>query len=186
MAFMAKDKIVRTGTDLNLATLVNLQADATALGLLADDQVALSALADTEISTDQTGVAMVEANRLVKVVKVDLAAVDTGGGVFSWVNPESVSILVTRVTLDVTTQSTSACTVDIGTTAANGTTPSDNLIDGRSVATVGVYDNMLAATQGTNGKTAQKLDSGDWVTGSKATGASAGLAGHAYIYYILV
>lgn len=165
MAYMAKDKIVRTGTDINLATVVDLQS--------------------TAITTAQTGVAMTSDNRLVKVVKVALAASDAGGGVFAWANPEAGSIFVTRVVIDVTTQSTGACTVDVGTTATSAATVSDNLIDGVSVATAGVIDNALAATLGTNGKPSQKLASGKWVTASKATGATAGLVGSAYIYYVL-
>lgn len=186
MAFMAKDKIVRTGDDLNLATLVNLQADATALGLLADDQVALSALADTAITPTQTGVAMVAENRLVKVARVALANVNTGGGVFAWVNPEASSILIERVVVDVTTAATGACAIDIGTTATSATTSSDNLIDGLDVnAATGVFDNIT--DKGTNGKSRQKLASGKWVTASvSGGGASAGLAGFAYIHYVLV
>lgn len=168
MAFMAKDKIVRTGTDINLATVVDLQTDATVLGTVADS------------------VGTVAFDRSTKIAKVALGAADTGGGVISWQNPESVSILVTRIVLDVTTQSTGSCTIDIGTTATSATTPSDNLIDGISIATAGVIDNLLAATLGTNGKTAQKLASGKWVTGSKDSGAAAGTVGFAYIHYVLV
>lgn len=177
MAFIAKDKIVRTGDDLNLSTLVNLQADATPL----------AALADTAITTAQTGVAMVADNRLVKIVKVALAASDAGGGVFAWQNPEAGSILVTRVVVDVTTKTTGACTIDVGTTATSASTPSDTLLDGLDVGTAaGVFDNLLAADAGTHGKTAQKLAAGKWVTASKASGAAAGLVGSAYIHYVLI
>lgn len=69
-------------------------------------------------------------DRGVKIARVALAAVDTGGGVFSWANPEAGDIIVRRVILDVTTQSSGACTVDVGTTVTSGTTSSDNLIDG--------------------------------------------------------
>ena len=90
--------------------------------------------------------------------------------------------LVGRVVLDVTTPSSGACTLDVGTTATSATTLSDNLIDGLSVATAAqVADNLGNA--GTNGKTRQKLATGKWVTGSVASGASAGIAGYAYIHY---
>jgi hypothetical protein len=118
---------------------------------------------------------------LAKVGRAALNPVDTGGGVFAWANPEAVSILVTRVVLDVTTPSTGACTVDAGTTATSPTTSSDNLLDGASVAATGVKDNLDDG--GTNGKAKQKLASGKWVTGSVASGASAGLAGYAYVHY---
>lgn len=121
-------------------------------------------------------------DRGVKIARVALAAVDTGGGVFSWANPEAGDIIVRRVILDVTTQSSGACTVDVGTTATSGTTSSDNLIDGLSVASAPqVADNLGNA--GTNGKARQKLAAGKWVTASVATGASSGLVGFAYIEY---
>lgn len=125
-----------------------------------------------------------ESSKAVRVARVALAAVDTGGGVFAWQNPESTSIIISRVILDVTTQSAGACTVDVGTTATNATTSSDNFIDGASVAAVALLDNLGDA--GTNGKAKQKLASGKWVTGSRASGASSGLVGYAYIYYILI
>ena len=176
MAFIAKDKIVRTGDDLNLSTLVNLQADATPL----------AALADTAITTTQTGAAMLSTNRLVKVARVQLAQVNTGGGVFSWANPETSAILIDRVVVDVTTKATAACSIDIGTTATDGTTSSDNLIDGLDVNNAaGVFDNIT--DKGGNGKSRQKLASGKWVTASvSGGGASAGLVGFAYIHYVLI
>jgi hypothetical protein len=102
--------------------------------------------------------------------------------VFSWQNPEGASIIVHKVILDVTTIATGACTLDIGTTAASGTTLSDNLLDGMDVHTAaGTFG--LADQADTNGKAQQKLAAGKWVTGSKASGATAGLAGSAYIFY---
>lgn len=123
--------------------------------------------------------------RLPKVAKVALAAVDTAGGVFAWVNSESVSIIINKIVVDVTTKATSACTVDIGTTATNATTSSDNLIDGLDVGTAaGTFDNIT--DKGTNGKSRQKLASGKWVTASVASGASAGIVGYAYIEYFII
>ena len=125
------------------------------------------------------------ADRIVKVAKVPLAAVDTGGGVFSWQNDEGASIIVQRIILDVTTKTTGACTIDVGTTAVNATTSSDNLIDGLDInAATGVFDNIT--DKGDNGKSKQKLADGKWVTASKASGASAGLVGFAYIEYVVI
>jgi hypothetical protein len=121
-------------------------------------------------------------DRGVKVARVALAASDTGGGIFAWQNPEAGSIHVVRVVLDVTTPSSGACTADIGTTATNATTSSDNLIDGVSLATAGLLDNLGDA--GTNGKAKQKLAAAKWVTGSRASGASSGLVGYALIHYV--
>jgi hypothetical protein len=112
----------------------------------------------------------------------NLAAVDTAGGVFSWANPETSEILVEHVALKVTTKTTAACTVDVGTTATNATTLSDNLIDGKDInAAAGTFSNLESG--GTNGKAGQRLAAGKWVTGSVASGASAGLVGTYEIYY---
>jgi len=120
--------------------------------------------------------------RHINIAKVALAALDTGGGVLAWQNPEAVSIIIDRIEFDVTTKSTAASTVDVGTTATNATTSSDNLMDGLDVGTAaGVFDNLGDA--GTNGKAKQKLAAGKWVTASKASGACAGLVGYAYIHY---
>lgn len=131
------------------------------------------------------GTTVSTSNRVVKIAKVALGTTDTAGGIFAWSNPETVSIIVTRVILDVTTKTTGACTVDVGTTATSATTSSDNLIDGKDInAATGVFDNI--EDQGTNGTSRQKLASGKWVTASVASGASAGLVGYAYIEYLLI
>jgi len=121
-------------------------------------------------------------NRSMKKVTGALAAVDTGGGIFAWQNPETGPILVQHVVLNVTTKSTDACTLDVGTTATNATTLSDTLIDGVDVnAAAGIFTNDESA--GTNGKPFKRLAAGKWVTASKASGASAGLAGTYELYY---
>ncbi len=121
----------------------------------------------------------------VYVEKVALNAVDTAGGVFAWQNQTGFDIIVMRVVLDVTTVATAACTLDVGTTPTSATTSSDTLLDGVDVnAAAGVFDNI--ENKGTNGKGRQPLAAGKWVTGSKATGATAGLVGNAYIEYVLV
>ena len=113
------------------------------------------------------------------VHKVALAAVDTAGGLFAWENPYGVAVLAELV-LDVTTQSTGACTADCGP-AADGVTLNDTLIDGLSVATAGVYSSLDTVDNGTNGKPVRKVGSTEFVTGSVASGASAGIVGSAYI-----
>lgn len=116
-----------------------------------------------------------------------LAAVATGGGVFAWQNPEDVAIIVTRVILDVTTKTTGACTVDVGP-GATATTVADELMDGLDVGTAaGVFDNI--ENQGTDGKSTARLAANggavDYVTGSEASGAIAGIVGTFHIFYIL-
>lgn len=124
-------------------------------------------------------------NKVAKVAKVALGTADTAGGVLSWTNPEAGNIIVTRLFVDITTVATAACTLDFGTTATNGTTSSANLIDGIDVNTAtGLFDNIT--DKGTDGKSRQLLAPGKWITGSKASGAAAGLKGYAYIEYIVV
>lgn len=119
------------------------------------------------------------------VVRVPLNAVDTGGGIFSWQAPASTDILISRVLMDVTAAASATCTVDVGTTATGATTSSDNLIDGLDVnAAAGLFDNITNI--GVNGKARQRLAAGKWVNASTASGASAGLAGFAYIHYVPV
>lgn len=121
---------------------------------------------------------------LTKCAKVALAAVDTAGGVLAFANPEAAAIIVNRIILDVTTKATAACTVNFGI-AANATTSNDALMNALDLGTAaGVFDNV--ENQGANGKSAGKVAVGSYVTGSVASGASAGLVGNAYIYYTVV
>jgi hypothetical protein len=122
-------------------------------------------------------------NRLIKGVVVPLNAVDTGGGIFAWQNPEATAIIVDSVVIDVTTPSSGACSVSVGTTSTGATTSSANLIDTQSVAAAGQLDNI--SNKGTNGKSSGKVAAGKWITASTASGASAGLVGNAYIFYAL-
>ena len=149
------------------------------------NQLAGATATAAQTTTIAAAAGTVTFDRLTKIARVALAALDTGGGVLAWANPEAGSILITRVVLDVTTKATGACTVDIGTTAASAATSSDTLIDGLDVGTAtGVFDSIT--DKGTNGKSRQKLATGKWVTGSMASGAAAGLVGVAYIHYNLI
>lgn len=118
----------------------------------------------------------------VKTVKIPLSAVDAAAGIFTWTNNEPAAVIVTKVTVDVTTASTGACSISIGQAAT--AILSNNLIDTLSVATAGSFDNIT--DKGTNGKSRQRVAVGQLVTGSTASGASAGLAGNVYIDYLLV
>lgn len=111
---------------------------------------------------------------------------DTAGGIFAWRPPEQASqaVVITRVIVNVTTVASAACTINIGP-AANATTLNDTLIDGFDAHTAtGAFDNVSDVS--TNGKSRQVLTSGNYVTGSTATGASAGLVGVVYIRYLIV
>lgn len=166
MAFMAKDKIVRTGDDLNLATLVNLQADATVLNTVAD------------------AAGSVTFDRMVKVAKVPLvaAAGTTAGGVLNWLNPEGAPIIVTRFVVRLTGIKPGQ-TVDFGVSAATPASSQD-LIDDLPTGVAGIFDNIV--NKGVAGKEIQQLAAGERITGTASaalTGAT--FAGHAYIHYVL-
>lgn len=118
-----------------------------------------------------------------RVAKAALLA-DTGaGGVLAWLNPEGRDVLVHDVILDVTTEATGAATVDVGV-AADGTTSSDNLLDG---ADIGAAAATLSSANdaGTNGGSFRRLASGEYVTAT-AGSDPAGLVGSAYIVYTLL
>lgn len=121
-----------------------------------------------------------------KVAKVALAGVaaTTGGALFSWANPESQTIIIDRLQLDITTKSTGAAAGDFGV-AANGTTTSDTLIDGYALGgTEKVVDTALTADLGTNGKVVQKMTASQFLTGT-GSATTAGLVGSVYIHYHL-
>lgn len=111
-----------------------------------------------------------------------LTAVTTtaAGGVLSLANPEGVKLLVTRLILHITTGSTGAATIDAGI-AANGTTSSDTLIDGKSVATAGAFDNIT--DKGSNGLPLREWGASQYLT-ITASATLAGMVGYAYIEYL--
>lgn len=117
-------------------------------------------------------------------LKVPLVAATTTavGGVLKLVNPEGVDLLITRFILDITTASTGAATVDAGVDDG-GDVSSDTLIDGKSVATAGVFDNTEDG--GTNGKGVVKWKAGEYLVCS-ASATTAGMVGNAYIEYVRV
>ena len=122
--------------------------------------------------------------KAIKVAKIAIVGVaaTTGGALFSWANPESATIIIDRFQIDITTKSTGASAGDFGV-AANGTTTSDNLIDGYAMGgTEKVVDTALTADLGTNGRVNQKMTATQFVTGTQ-TATSAGLVGSVYIHY---
>jgi len=115
--------------------------------------------------------------------KIALAAVGTAGGIFAWQAPANTDIIVTDLTVDVTTQTAGACTLDAGP-AADATTLNDTLIDGVSLAAAGQFNNY--DDKGSNGKFHRRVSAAGWITGSVASGTVTGLVGWAYITYIPV
>ena len=110
-----------------------------------------------------------------RIAKAPLAGVTatTEGAVGAWQNPENQPIIVTRVVLDVTTQSTGAANVTVKQSATQG---------GTAITTVGAAQAVGAA--GTFGPTTTvvKMGATDWLdfTGSADT---TGLVGNVYVHY---
>ena len=117
-----------------------------------------------------------------KTVKIPLTANDAAAGIFTWTNTEPVAVIVTKAVVDVTTNSSAACSISIGQAAT--AVLSNNLIDTLSVAAIGTFDNVT--DKGTNGKSRQRVAPGQVVTGSTASGASSGVVGNLYLDYVLV
>jgi hypothetical protein len=150
---------------------------------LGPDHVELTATA-AQLNALGAAAGAVAIDRLPKVAVVPIAGAALHAGVLSWPNPEGAAIAILRAELDVLTPSAGAATVDIGTTATSATTASDNLIDGVSVASAGLFGNL--SEPGTNGKTHQRLAAGKWVTVKEASGDVSALAGNLYLEYVLL
>ncbi len=118
----------------------------------------------------------------VKEARLAITGAALHAGVLSWTNFEAGNIDIIRVVLQIVTASSGASTVDIGTTATSATTQSDNLINGLSGATAGVFDNIT--DKGTNGKSRQTLATGKWVTVKEASGDVTGMVATLIIQYI--
>lgn len=127
-------------------------------------------------------------DRAVKIAIKPLVGATIHAGVVAWQNPEAVSIVITRAVVDVTTVATGAAKLDIGTTATNATTVSDNLLDGIDVnaatGLLGVADGDAPGVG--NGLAQVKLASGKWATIKEISGNTTGLAGNLYVHYHLV
>jgi len=130
--------------------------------------------------------ALAVGDRFVKTDTVALVGNTLAAGPQAWQNPETGAVIVTRVLLNITTESTGASTFDVGVTATSATTSSDTLLDGVSGAAVALFDSMNAALDsGANAK-AQLVAAGKWITFTEASGAAEGLVGTAYIQYVKV
>lgn len=113
-------------------------------------------------------------------VPLTAATTNAAGGVLNLENPFGADVIITRFILDVAVASAGAATVDAGVHATGGAS-ADNLIDGQSVASAGVFDNVGAG--GSNGKAAVVWgkDAHVVVTASATT---AGMAGNAHVEVI--
>lgn len=100
------------------------------------------------------------------------------GDMAAVLNPFGEDVIVTFAALNITTVSTGASTIDVGI-GASASTAYDNLIDGHSGATAGVY-----AEKGTNGKLVKLWPSTEYLTVSEASGDVTGFVGELLIKYV--
>lgn len=113
--------------------------------------------------------------------RADLTAVTSATQALALENPEGRDIYVTRFLISTSSPSAGAATVDAGI-AADGTTSSDTLIDGASVASAAkVLDS--GKDGGTNGKIGQKWGASQFLTVT-ASATLAGLVGEVIIEYV--
>lgn len=99
------------------------------------------------------------------------------GDMAAILNDSSTDRVIYYAALDITTASTGASTIDVGV-GSSASTSYDNLIDGHSGATAGVF-----AAKGTNGLLVKVWTAGQYITVSEASGDVSGLAGELHIKY---
>jgi hypothetical protein len=113
--------------------------------------------------------------------KFTIAGTSSSANVFAYLgNPFGIDVVVKRLIVRITTQSTGASTLDIGI-GATSSTANDGLIDGASAATAGLLDNALAANAGTNGKPSQVWTADAYLTIKEASGDVDGLAATIFV-----
>lgn len=106
-------------------------------------------------------------------------------GVFaSLPNPAGIDLFVHRAYIRVTTASTGASTADIGIHASSATTNADNLLDGISLASTGIFDSQDGTDNGTNGVAKPQVwAAAGFINVGEASGDVAGFAGTLYVEY---
>ena len=116
-------------------------------------------------------------DRIQRTMLMPMQALPTmgAGALVAFQNPESVTIEITRVLINVLVCATAAMSLDVGT-AATPTTASDNLMSSLDChSAVGLFDNI--DDKGANGKTKALLGPGQYITISGQGGFTAGRPG---------
>lgn len=110
-----------------------------------------------------------------------IALADTGAAaadMASVLNPTGEAVIITKCMVNITTPSDGASTIDVGI-GSSASTLYDNLIDGLSGATAGVFADL-----GTNGKRAKLWPAAEYLTASEASGDVSGLEGELIVQWI--
>jgi|GEM_PF-3056820 hypothetical protein len=163
-----------TGTILNQAVTAGSMKDA------ATDQSSIGLNASTKkLEVKDEGISPAKVSYPQgRWIGGSLTASDAAQGILSYENARVVGkdLKCIRLIVDLQTPTTAACTADFGCGAGGGST--DTLMDGLDLSVAGVFDNLLAANHGGNGGNTADLDDTFFLSGSKATGATLGLAGY--------
>jgi hypothetical protein len=114
---------------------------------------------------------------VVRTSTLAMTSATGAGGALSWQNPTGGRIIVHSLIIDITTASGATTTIDCGV-ASGATTTSDDLIDGKTVATAAVIHSIHH--YGTNGSASRAVPADYYVTGS-ITGTIGSFAATAYI-----
>lgn len=113
------------------------------------------------------------------------AASASAGGLMAWKNTQESDIIIVALMIDIVT-GVSGLVGEFGT-AANGTTLSDNLMDGMTLGnTSRVANSADSLDAGTNGRASQRLAEGEFITGSVSSGNPTGLVAYAHILWVPV
>ena len=113
-----------------------------------------------------------------------LTASDTVAEIFQLTNSYGSDLVVTRALIQVTTVSSGACTIDVGT-GSGASTSYDNLLDGIDVnGSTGVSDNLKSMHAGDSGQSVVVWKSTEYINASKKTGATSGLVGYYAVYCV--
>ena len=112
-----------------------------------------------------------------------LTASDTVAEIFQLTNSYGSDLIVTRAMIQVTTVSSGACTVDVGT-GSGASTSYDNLLDGIDTTSTGVSDNLKSMHAGDSGRSVIVWKSTEYINASKASGATSGLVGYYAVYCV--
>lgn len=116
------------------------------------------------------------------VVEAPLVASDVAGGMFAWANPFPFACLVDGLEVNVQTGSTGASTYSFGQASGPNVLGNGLLsgINGQTVQSVAAAGPLSAAVS----YASLTVAAGQWVTGSVASGASAGIVGRVHLSVI--
>lgn len=125
----------------------------------------------------------------VKVAKIYSPGAAMNAFSFNWQNPETSKIIIYKAILHVYDNETvgTGAVMNIGVASGTGV-EGDNLLDGVSIETIGLFDNVT--NKGDNGLPQVVVDekdgTNDWVTGKVITATGASYSGYLYLFYVTV